>query len=168
MNATGNGTFGIQHSTSLVRNPTLLQFARTLIEPYEQKMYNDSWNWMVVEAAELEVVLGGAFASILLYLPPVTSQYVLPPSLQMPNQRYYYTAPTNFTLVYDQGYGFRLSSRTGILGMIVLLFHGVIVLFGSLWQLFRWRRVIKTWRSVPEYLALGIESSEDQPELLNT
>lgn len=171
--ATGNVSFGGYHSINRATNPTLALFASTLIEPYEERMYHNSWDWMTMEAAELEVILGGAFASILLYLPPADSQYALPPGLRMPNQSQpqprYYEHPTNFTLeVYNLGYGFRLSSRSGKLGIAVLLAHAILALFGSLWQLFGWRRIIKAWRSVPEYLALGIGSPSEQERFDDT
>lgn len=171
--ATGNVSFSGYHSANNVTNPTLTSFARTLIEPYEQRMYHTSWDWATMEAAELEVILGGAFASILLYLPPTVSQYALPSALRMSNQYLprprYYEFPTNFTLeVYNLGYGFRLSSRAGKLGIVVLLAHAILALLGSLWQLFWWRRIVKAWRSVPEYLALGIGSPSEQESFDDT
>lgn len=171
--ATGNVSLGTYHIDARPNNPTLESFAKTLIDPYEQRMYYSSLDWKTMEAAELEVILGGAFASILLYLPPADSQYVLPPTLQMPDhflpRPQYYEHPTNFTLeVYNLGYGFRLSSRSGKLGIVVLLGHAILALLGSLWQLFFWRRIVKAWRSVPEYLALGIGSPSEQERFDNT
>lgn len=171
--ATGNVSFGAYRRTIRPSNPILQSFAKTLIEPYEARMNYTSWNWTTIEAAELEVVLGGAFASVLLYLPPAKSQYVLPPTLKISNPLLplprYYEHPTNFTLeVYNLGYGFRLSTRTGKLGIVVLVTHSILAVFGSLWQLLRWRRIIKAWRSVPEYLALGIGSPSNQETLDDT
>lgn len=74
-----------------------------------------------------------------------------------------------FTInVCDQGYGFRLSSRVGILAVALLILHAVIVLVGSLWQLFWERSVINAWHTVPEYLALGLGGTLQDGVLDNT
>lgn len=57
------------------------------ITPYmlQEKLLHRGQQWLTVEAAELETTLGGAFASILLYLPPSDSQYALPPGVELPD-----------------------------------------------------------------------------------
>lgn len=115
------------------------------------------------KAVHLETAVSGAFLSVYNELDDSDSQYpfnstdLLPESL-MPEPPNYYQIPTATITAYNFGYGFRLSSRTGILGVTILVAHVVIVLFGSLWQLFWLRRVISAWDTIPDYVALGLGS----------
>lgn len=70
-------------------------------------------------------------------LPPSDSQYALPPGVKLsdtflPRQKFYDRAANFKIQVYNQGYGYRLSSRTGKLRVVVLLGHAFIALLGSL------------------------------------
>lgn len=174
LTATGHVSFPPRNQSIITNNPTLQLFAKTAITPYmlQEKLLHRGQQWSTVEAAELEITLGGAFASILLYLPPSDSQYALPPGVKLPDtflpRQKFYDRATNFKIqVYNQGYGYRLSSRTGKLGVVVLLAHAFIALLGSLWQLMRWK-VFTAWTTIPEYLALGCGSPTGQPRLRNT
>lgn len=134
--------------------------------------HNLTWVNSTMEAAEIEVILGGAFAAIHLFLPTCESQYMVPEGMTMagtwmPRQHLYDNMDDQSVQVYNQGYGFRLSTRTGRLGVAVLCCHIFIALWGSLWQLFRWK-VTAGWGTIPDYLALGLGSPLDQRGLENT
>lgn len=114
-------------------------------------------------AMNLETVVSAAFLSIYSCSGDSDSQYpaALAPLLldSVKPESPIYPLPRNLTVtVYNLGYGFRLSSRTGILGVTILIAHAVIVVLGSLWQLFWWRSVITAWGTIPDYIALGLES----------
>lgn len=159
-----------RNQSKLTINPTLRQFANVMLAPFQYPLISARTNvWRKVEAAEVEVTIGGAFASIPMYLNPSLSQYALSPGLTLPDtyipkQQFYQVSTTIRLEVYNLGYGFQLSSRSGKLGVVV---HAVIALVGSLWQLQRWR-VVTAWGTIPEYLALGLGSPGKHPGLENT
>lgn len=163
-----------RNQSQLTVNQALQQLANVVLAPYryEALIHTRGITWPEVEAAELEVTLGGAFASILMYMDPSHSQYRLSPGLTLPDtfipHQHFYQVPTTIRLeAYNLGYGFRLSSRTGKIGVAVLLLHALIALVGSFWQLLRCR-VVTAWGTIPEYLALGLGSPSGQPGLANT
>lgn len=55
----------------------------------------------------------------------------------------------------SKGYGFRLSNRTGRLGVAVLLMHAVIAVLASLRQWLRRTGIVQAWSTVPDYVCLG-------------
>lgn len=116
-------------------------------------------------AARVEVAVAGAFVYTFSTLIPSRSQYpdgvgeILPDALKPESLEIYSQNPTTVVHVFRLGYGFRLSSRTGILGITILVAHMLIVLLGSLWQLFWERKVILAWGTIPEYVFLALGSS---------
>lgn len=89
----------------------------------------------------------------------------LPADSRPETPRWYSQPPTRVISVFNLGYGFRLSTRTSILGITVLLAHAVIVMLGSLWQLFWERKIILGWGTIHDYVALALGS--DIPDELN-
>lgn len=158
------------------RNPTLARLAKIFLTPNTRSSDDIQRNLGQgqVEAAALEIVLGGSFLQFMSLMNPTSSQYSVAPGLMLPDslmpepQRFFPDTTTYVLKVYRLGYGFRLSSRTGLLGMIVLATHAVIAVLGSLWLIFWERKVIAAWGTVPDYLALGIGSSIDGQGLKNT
>lgn len=72
----------------------------------------------------------------------------------------------NLTIpIHNLGYRYRLSSRTGLLGMTILIAHAVIVVFGSIWQMFLRRSLIPAWDTIPDYVALAFGS--ETPDVLD-
>lgn len=71
---------------------------------------------------------------------------------------------TDYVLkVYREGYIFRFATRTGILGLGVLLCHAVTAVLGSLWQLWGLKSgkgVIIGWMNISEYAMLGAASAK--------
>lgn len=116
-------------------------------------------------AARVEVPVAAAFAYTFSTLVPSITQYpkgvgeILPDDLKPEPLRNSPQIETVTVHVYDLGYGFQLSSRTGKLGVTVLIAHAFIVLLGSLWQLFWERKVISAWCTIPEYVSLALGSS---------
>lgn len=165
VNVTGNVTYPPRIRSKASTNPVMIQFAQTVQLESHPELYN---------ALLLQVSLGGAFAHILSFTSPTGSQYTVGRDVElldsmMPEPRLSYPPSSPFLLQsFKEGYGFRLSSRTGIFGVVVLIVHMVIVLFGSLWIQFWQRKVISAWNTVPDYLALGIGSSISGHELENT
>lgn len=53
---------------------------------------------------------------------------------------------------------YRLSNRTGIVGVIVLVLHAVTVIAASLWQLIFVKCIILGWKGTPQYAMLGAGS----------
>lgn len=172
--ATGNVTFSRRNSSRVTSNPALQLFAATLMPFNETINYARNLTWVnsTMEAAEIEVILGGAFAAILLFLPPCESQYMVPEGMKMsgtsmPQQHLYDLVHQLNVQVYNQGYGFRLSTHTGRFAVALLCCHILIALWGSLWQLFRWK-ITAGWGTIPDYLALGLGSPLEQIGLDNT
>lgn len=116
------------------------------------------------QALPTEVLVGGALAYMISFTYGsdtqfTTSYYQLPreftDGLGPPE-----SWPTDYVFsVYQEGYIFRLSSRTGYLGVAVLGLHALTVIIGSLWQLVVTKRVFLGWKNTPEYLMLGAGSS---------
>lgn len=115
------------------------------------------------EALPAEVAVGGALAYLLSWTPGSDSQFAMR----------YEDIPSRFTdglgpreswtteyvyKVYQEGFMFRLSTRTGYLGVLVLGLHAITAILASLWQLFVTRRVILGWTNTPEYMMLGAGS----------
>lgn len=145
----------------------VVQFWKASLKPLQERVVRD------IEAAEIELPISGAMSALLSRMWPTYSQYALPATDRLPDtylpRQHFYDDQTEATIkVYQLGYGFRLSTRTGVLGIAVLLCHAVIALAGSFWQVFRWRKVITAWSTVPDYLALGVGSSTVQPGFENT
>lgn len=114
------------------------------------------------EAFPVEATVGGILTYLLSNLLPSDSQYTMPYD-QIPEE-FRLGPPESFgrPYIYDvylSGYGFKLSSRTGYLGVAVLLSHAALALAASLWQFFRRRGVIRAWSTVPDYVCLGSGSS---------
>lgn len=171
-----NFTYPPRNMSKPSNNPCFTRFAKIFLNSDSGSALFTQQNLRQgqVEAAALEIVVGGAFLQLIAYLNPTSSQYsvatrlILPESL-MPEARDSFPDTTTYVLkVYNQGYGFRLSSRTGLLGMIVLIAHAIIAVFGSLWLVLWERMVISAWNTIPDYLALGIGSSITGQALENT
>lgn len=177
LNATGNATFARRNASDITLNRTLQKFAFTLlnpallrstIQPPDNQLLQD-----VIDVSEVEVILGGAFTSLLLYIQPTDSQYALPSTVKMspaflPQQHFYDDYASHKFYVYALGYGFRLSTRTGRLGVVVLVCHAVLVLSSLIWHLVRRQTVITAWKSTPDYVALALGSSLEPQTLDNT
>lgn len=175
LEATGKPTFPMRNASNVTPNLTLQKFAFTLLNPalfqnltLEGKRLQD-----VIDVAEIEVILGGAFTSLLLYMEPTESQYTLPSTVKMsptflPQQLIYDDYAVYKVCVYNLGYGFRLSTRTGQLGVTVLLCHAVIVLSSLVWHLLRRQTIVTAWRTTPDYVALALGSSIGPRTLDNT
>lgn len=174
--ATGNVTYQPRNMSKLTCNPTLARFAKIFLtgDPGPADDIQGHMGRGGVEAAALEIVIGGAYLQLMSFISPTTSQYsvvpgvALPDSL-MPEPRQSFPASTTYVVkVYNLGYGFRPSSRTGLLGMIVLITHATIAVLGSLWLVFWERKVISAWDTIPDYMALGIGSFIAGKGLKNT
>ncbi|KAL0635159.1 hypothetical protein Q9L58_005884 [Maublancomyces gigas] len=117
---------------------------------------------MPSKAFPVEVFVGGPLTYLLSWTLASNSQYSM--SYDQIPERFRLGPPEGLghTFVYEvyvQGYGFQLSSRTGFLGVGVLLAHAVLALASSLWQFF-WRRgIIRAWSTVPDYVCLGAGSA---------
>lgn len=115
------------------------------------------------EALPMEVAVGGALAYLLSWTSGSDSQYAIPYD-EIPQQFTdglgpLETWPTDYVFkVYQEGYIFQLSTRTGYLGVMVLGLHGLTAILASLWQLFVTRKVILGWKNTPEYVMLGAGS----------
>lgn len=155
---------------------------RTMLQPVPNLnlvCYGEAVNFMDPRApcddpSWLEIAVGGAFASRFSWLGRSTSQYSLDPNITlpdalMPEPRLQTPGNKGYTIkVYNQGYAFQLSTKVGILAVTLLVLHAVMVLVGSLWQLFWERSVIGAWNTVPEYMALGLGSDLPDGVLENT
>lgn len=164
--ALGNTTFAPRSMVHPVINPNMRRFGETVnFFSYIEPIDDPSW---------LEIVVGGSFVSVFSWLGLSTSQYAIEstivlPEAMMPEPLVHVVEGNWYTIsVYNQGYGFQLSTRVGRLAMVLLMVHAVIVVAGSLWQLFWERRVINGWNTVPEYLALGVGSNLRDGDLDNT
>lgn len=153
---TGNASFATRSMVKLVRNPALRLFGNTVnILGAGRSEPDPAW---------LELTIAGAFASIFAKLRRSSSQYGIDDTIQLPEgiipePRLHVPGNKGFTIqVYNQGYGFRLST-VGVFAVVLLVLHAAIVLVGSVWQLFWERSVITAWSTVPEYLALGLGST---------
>ncbi|KAL0632595.1 hypothetical protein Q9L58_008526 [Maublancomyces gigas] len=125
------------------------------------------------EALPAEVTVGGALTYIISWVPNTNSQFSMefdeiPPQFidgLGPLKEW----PTEYIFrVYQEGYLFRLSSRTGYLGVIVLGLHSLTAIIASLWQLIVTRRVFLGWNNTPEYIMLGAGSPSLAPAYPNT
>lgn len=116
----------------------------------------------ISEAFPVEAIVGGALTYLLSWSLPSYSQYSMPYD-QIP-EAFRLGPPESFSHPYTvelfrRGYGFQLSSRTGYLGVAVLVSHAVIVIAASLWRIVKGRPVIHAWSTVPDYVCLGSGSS---------
>lgn len=168
-------TYPPRNASKPSRNPTLVRLAKIFLTPNTGSSdIQKNLGQGQVEAGALEIVIGGAFLQFMSLMNPTSSQYsvgpglILPDSLMPEPRRSFPDTATYVLKVYRLGYGFRLSSRTGFVGMIVLTTHAVIAVLGSLWLIFWERKVIAAWGTVPDYLALGIGSSIVGQGLKNT
>lgn len=155
-------------------NPYLGSFGVLLAYALEQILLVDpNYPKASNEASELETIVSGFFLSAYSNMSPSNSQYpynagqILPESM-MPEPRLYNDIRNLTITVYNFGYGFGLSSRTGILGVTILIAHVVIVVLGSLWQVFWRRSVITAWDTIPDYVVLGLGSVIPPAVLDNT
>lgn len=108
------------------------------------------------EAFLVEAIVGGMLTCLLSWSLPSHSQYSMPYD-QIP-ERFRLGPPEQFSHeytneVYRRGYGFQLSTRTGYLGVAVLVLHAAIAIVASVWQLRR--GIIRAWSTVPDYVCLG-------------
>lgn len=115
------------------------------------------------DALPWEVAVGGSLAYLLSWAPTGDSQFVMPYDEIPPEFTAGLGPPTHWPTtykysVYREGYMFKRSTRTGILGMVVLTMHAVIVIVASLWQLLVVRRIILGWDGIPQYTMLGAGS----------
>lgn len=109
-----------------------------------------------------ESTVGGILTYILSWSLPSFSQYSMPYN-QIP-ENFRLEPPVSFRYPFNEevflsGYGYKLSSRTGYLGVAVLLLHATLALAASLWQVLTQRGIIRAWSTVPDYLCLGSSSS---------
>lgn len=170
--------------------------ARNASEPLEPIIALSEFGWVVSnytrdfldktwadDAGELEFAVGGAFVYLLSsvngdgwaeqgnqtqYQALTQNIPYLPKEAVLETPRIS-KIPTKLRIeAYREGYGFRLSTRTGLLGVVVLIAHAVIAVLASVWQLCWRRRVIKGWVTIPEYTALGIGSASREGLLENT
>lgn len=165
---TGKNLLMPRSMVQLVVNPTLRKLGDVV-----NGIHDYMWDKKSANPAWLEITAAGSFISIFSTSSQSTSQYSLGfgyklPESVMSEPRERPTSNELMINIYNQGYGFKLSSRVGILAVVLLMLHAVIVLAGSLWQLFWERRVIKAWSTVPEYLALGLGSTPQDGSLENT
>lgn len=174
--STGNLTLPPRNMSELTDNPHLRRFGEVVASSVG-KLDGRA----ISDPSTLETVVSGAFVSVYSYLWPSTTQYLWPsawecknlslpalPKSLMPEPENLFPPLKRTMRLYNLGYGFRLSSRTGILGIIVLLAHAAIVVLGSLWQLLWQRSVIAAWDTIPEYVALGLGSTIPAEVLDNT
>lgn len=149
--------------THLTEDSDLQLFGENVLLTYQTVKGDDLSE--IDDASSHEILVAGAFANIMSHLEPSLSQYSnetfpdLPAgAMQEITQSYAQTVKREIS-VFNLGYGFRLSTRTGILGITVLIAHAVIVVLGSLWQLCWKRKIILGWHSIPEYVALALGSN---------
>lgn len=177
LNAVGNATFAMRNASDITLNGTLQKFAFTLLnpslfrnitQPPDNQLLQD-----IIDVSIVEVIHGGAFTSLLLHIQPTDSQYSLPSTVKMspaflPEQHFYDDYASRKFSIYTLGYGFRLSTRTGRLGVAVLVCHAVVVLSSLIWHLVKRQTVITAWKSTPDYVALALGSSLEPQTLDNT
>lgn len=118
-------------------------------------------------AAALEGTVGGALTFLLSWLPPTSSQYAM--SLEDIPVRYTAGLPqiqpeallTGYVFrAYREGYIYRLETRTGYLGLVILSLHAVTAVVGSVWNMVTRRRVVLGSMDTPDYAMLGAASEE--------
>lgn len=125
----------------------------------------------------IELLVGGSYLSFLLFMPHSSTQYTgipthtrdggpILPDYLMPEPILDYTKFTYPPISANYYvYGFRISTRTGIFGVVILSTHVFLVLLGSIWQCYR-GTIIQSWKSIPEYatLCLGSDPTTDVVE----
>lgn len=145
---------------------TFGNFGRSLV--YAVGFSNVDGNGDEIEAAFLpESSVGGMLTYLLAWSHPSYSQYSMPYD-QIP-EKFRLGPPESFQHPYYleaflKGYGYKLSNRTGRLGVVVLLTHAVLALAASLWQVLMRTGIVKAWSNVPDYVCLGSGS----PRLVGT
>lgn len=117
------------------------------------------------EALAVEVPVGGALGYLLAWTSLTNSQYSMPYDDIPPAFTEGLGGPESWLTeyvfkVYREGYVFRLSTRTGYLGCVVLILHAITAIAGSLWQLMSGKGVFLGWRNTPEYFMLGAGSAK--------
>lgn len=153
----------------LVANPTLRDFGDVVL-----RMYSIMEGAPSQDPAWLELMIAGTFTSLFSTMSRSSSQYTVGSGIELPESAileppvYSHGEKRLIVNTYKQGYGFKLSSRVGILAVVLFILHGLIVLVGLVWQLFWGRGVIRAWSTVPEYLALGLGSTLQNGVLENT
>lgn len=125
-------------------------------------IYPPVWDNDMSKAFPVEALVGGPLTYLLTWVRPSNSQYSMPYD-QIP-EHFRLGPPEGFGHIfayelYVQGYGYQLSSRTGFLGVAVLLAHAVLARTSSLWQCFRRKGIIRAWSTVPDYVCLGAGSA---------
>lgn len=165
----GNLTLPPRNMSDITGNPQLRLFGEVI----GKTAYSFTFLETEVEpsgASHLEMVVSGIFCTLFALSKRSLSQYpanireVLPESW-MPEPVLSIPARNLTISIYNLGYGYRLSSRTGILGMTILIAHAVIVVLGSIWQLCWRRTVISAWDTIPDYVALALGS--ETPDVLD-
>lgn len=169
--ANGNNSLPARNMSEVTGNILLARVGEVLDQSLD--IIHDAFQYPVENYAPIfESIVSGVFLSIYSYLYPSDSQYPnnifssLPESL-MPEKPFQPPTRPVIITIYNLGYGFRLSSRTGILGITILIAHAVIVVLGSLWQLFWRRSVISAWDTVPDYVVLGLGSEIPPADVLD-
>lgn len=153
----------IVNATHPTEDPVLKLFADNILLTYLTAKLSEVSE--IEDASSHEILVAGAFAYIMAQLKPSSSQYSnettanIPAEARQEEPRSYPATVKREISVFNLGYGFRLSTRTGMLGITVLIAHAVIVVLGSLWQLCWERKIILGWHSIPEYVALALGSN---------
>ncbi|KAL0633005.1 hypothetical protein Q9L58_008111 [Maublancomyces gigas] len=116
-----------------------------------------------------EATVGGLLTYIISWSLPSFSQYSMPYD-QIP-EKFRLNPPISFQYpfverIYVNGYGYRLSSRTGYLGVSVLLLHAVFAITALLHH--GKKSIIHAWSTVPDYFCLGSGSSSVAVKYPNT
>lgn len=136
-----------------------------------------------VEATEIEMIVGGAFISLLSRKTRVSnSQYPMSyvksdierismtqtySEELMPEPSILCQSKYTPIAVYREVYGFQSRSSVGILSMVVLVVFMLVALLGSVWQ-YRKRDIIDAWYSFPAYAALCLGTSTELGTITNT
>lgn len=145
---------------------TFGNFGRSLVDAVG--FTNVERSGLEIEAAFLtEASVGGMLTYLLAWSHPSYSQYSMPYD-RIP-EKFRLGPPESFQHPHYmeaslKGYGYKLSNRTGRLGVAVLLTHAVLALAASLWQLLMRTGIVKAWSNVPDYVCLGSGS----PRLVGT
>lgn len=117
------------------------------------------------KALAVEVTVGGALGYLLAWTSPTNSQYSMPYDDIPPAFTEGLGGPESWLTeyafkVYREGYVFRLSTRTGYLGCVILVLHAITAIAGSVWQLMSGKGVFLGWNNTPEYFMLGAGSAK--------
>lgn len=187
-NATGyplelkNNTYPRRNTSQVTRNPDLKAWATGIKDANETAGFSIQFDDSLgEEAGMVEIVVGGAFITILSRIMPSYMQYTASGDWNSsdPSIRAHYPAELmpegiidcqyiNQTLsVYHLVYGYNAKSTAIILSMVVLFIHCGVAVLGSLWQIRR-GSIIREWNSVPEYGMLFLGTDKGRAEIRNT